>query len=292
MFCVLSETLNFTEAAECLSISQPTLSRKISQLEQAINVRLFHRGGNQMHLTPQGRMFLETSHQILERLDNTLERIHDSPETIRGDISIGLLHPMARFLSDSFFKAFKQRHPNVNIRLTTLHPADLTEMPDCDVMLSPMLPSDLSLVAKPLMHFKCIFCASPDYIELHGEPTQPIDLALHACITNTNCPRPNSAWHWVDGKGNSGSVNVGGGISSDSVDIAINLATAGMGIAFVPKGQVVEKLETGELLELFNGEYFSKGTIYAIYRTRAYLPTRFTVFMDELKAFFEQSILN
>lgn len=287
MFSVLAETLNFTEAAASLNISQPTLSRKISQLEQSINVRLFHRGGNQVHLTPHGRMFLESSHRILDDLDSTLEKLHDSPESIRGDISVGLLHPMARWLSESFFDGFLKRHPNVSLSLTTLHPSNMREMPNCDIMISPMLPEDLSLVAKPMKKYRRIFCASPEYIAMFGKPSSPNELMFHRCITNTNSPKPESFWPWEDAAGNTGKINVSGNISTDSVDISINLATAGLGIAFVPKNQIVEQLKAGTLVDLFDGKYFCWGNLYGIYRSRKYLPMRFTVLMDEIKQFFE-----
>ncbi|ENS5605208.1 LysR family transcriptional regulator [Vibrio mimicus] len=289
MFSVLAETLNFTEAAESLNISQPTLSRKISQLEQAINVRLFHRGGNQMHLTPHGRMFLETSHHILEDFDSTLEKLHDSPENIRGDISIGLLHPMARWLSQSFFDGFLKRHPNVSLSLTTLHPSNMREMPGCDIMISPLLPDDLSLVAKRLDRYRRIFCASPEYIAMFGKPSTPDELMFHRCITNTNCPKPESFWHWEDEVGNSGKINVSGNISTDSVDIATNLASAGLGVAFIPGCQIRQQMAEGKLVDLFDGQYFYDSEVYAIYRSRKYLPMRFTVLMDEIKQFFEES---
>lgn len=289
MFCLLADKLSFTEAADALNISQPTLSRKISQLEQSVKLRLFHRGGSQIHLTPQGGVFLETCQRILQDLDNTVDGLHDTSDSIRGDISIGLLHPMARWLSQGFFREFSQRHPNIRLHLTTLHPTLLRDMSKCDIMISPLLPDDLSLIAKPLIKYRRIFVASPEYIERFGRPRHPQELSKHQCITNTNSPKPESSWYWEGEAKECGLVEVNGVISTDSVDVASNLAMSGMGIALVPEDQVRAYISENYLVDLFDGRYGQWGQMYAVYRSRQYLPSRFSVFMEELRQFLERA---
>ncbi|ROV62189.1 LysR family transcriptional regulator [Vibrio ponticus] len=285
MFCLLAEKLSFTEAADELEISQPTLSRKISQLEQAVKLRLFHRGGNQIHLTPQGLVFLESCQRILQDLDNTVDGLHDTSESIRGEISVGLLHPMGRWLSQYFFRQFKQLHPNIRLNLVTLHPTLLREMASCDIMISPLLPTDLSLVARPILKYRRIFCASPEYLARVGVPNHPSELAQHQCITNTNSLKRETEWFYESVTGETGTVGVEGIITTDSVDIATNLSLSGMGVALVPEDQVRPKLDSGELKMLFDGNFGQHGQIYAVYRSRQYLPTRFRVFIEELRQF-------
>ncbi|MGR5132400.1 LysR family transcriptional regulator [Vibrio alfacsensis] len=289
MFCLLAEKLSFTEAADALNISQPTLSRKISQLEQAVKLRLFHRGGSQIHLTPQGGIFLETCQRILQDLDCTVDGLHDRLDSIRGDISIGLLHPMARWLSQGFFREFSLRHPNIRLHLTTLHPTSLRDMSKCDIMISPLLPDDLSLIAKPLIKYRRIFVASPEYIEQFGRPAHPSELSEHQCITNTNSPKPELSWLWEGMDRECGLVEVNGVISTDSVDVATNLAMSGMGVALVPEDQVKVYIAEGYLLDLFDGQYGQWGQMHAVYRSRQYLPSRFSVFMEELRQFLERA---
>ena len=284
MFCLLAQKLNFTETANYLNINQSTLSRKIHQLEQTTQLRLFHRGGNQIHLTPQGRVFLESCQRILQEWDNTLDSLHDDQDYLRGDIKLGLLHPMARWLSQTFFREFCAKHPHIRLHLTTLHPTNLREMADCDIMIAPFLPCDQSLVAKPLAKYRRVFCASPQYIAQHGLPRHPQELSQHQCITNTNCPNQELSWKW-ESKEAEGVVDVSGTISTDSVDIATNLALAGMGIALIPLDQINHLLEKGELVDVFNCEYYQWGELYAVYRSRQYTPERFAVFMTELRQY-------
>ncbi|RJX73620.1 LysR family transcriptional regulator [Vibrio sinensis] len=289
MFCLLADKLSFTEAADQLNISQPTLSRKISQLEQSVKLRLFHRGGSQIHLTPQGVIFRETCQRMLQELDDTVDGLHDTSDFIRGDISIGLLHPMARWLSQSFFREFCQRHPNIRLHLTTLHPSLLRGIGNSDIMISPLLPDDLSLVAKPLFKFRRIFCASPDYLDRCNRPYHPKELSTYQCITNTNAPKPELNWYWQGEDGTNGVVDVKGVMSTDSVDVATNLAMSGLGIALLPQNQVKAHISAGYLVDVFDGAFGQWGQMHAVYRSRQYLPTRFRVFMEELCEFFQRT---
>ncbi|RYU67033.1 LysR family transcriptional regulator [Aliivibrio finisterrensis] len=289
MFCLLAEKLSFTETADILEMSQPTLSRKISQLEQEVKLRLFHRGGNQIHLTPQGIVFLESCQRILQDLDDTIDGLYDTSESIRGEITVGLLHPMGRWLSQYFFYQFKKLQPKIHINLVTLHPTQLREMANCDIMISPLLPTDLSLIAKPILKYRRVFCASPKYLARYGTPEHPAQLTNHQCITNTNSIKRETEWIYEDLQGKIDIVDVSGIITTDSVDIATNLAISGMGIALIPEDQISKQLAEGRLIQLFHGNFGQNGQIYAVYRSRKYLPTRIRVFMEELQNFLNRT---
>jgi len=293
MFSVLAKTLNYTEAAQALHVSQSTLSRKIQQLENDIKIKLFHRGGNSIHLTPQGLEFLISSNQIIAQMDMTLERLNDSPQSLRGDIKIGLLHPMARWLSKGFLKIFTQRHPHLKIQLVTLHPSQLKKMMDCDLMISPFLPLDQSLIAKPINKFERYFYASKGYLEEHGTPATPHDLALHNCITNNTSMETESVWTWCDreseeSKVEENKVAISGTVSTDSVDIAMSLTFDGFGVGLLPATQARLFNKDNTLVNIFNSRYFQYGRLYAVYRSREYMPSRFSTFIEELQEFFEK----
>ncbi len=285
MFCVLAEKRSFTLAANHLNISQPTLSRRIQQLEETTGLRLVHRG-QVVELTPQGRTFLQFCQRTVQELEMTLSVLHDDERQLKGDISIGLLHPMARFLSQGFFGDFHRKHPQIHIKLRTLYPELLQEMQTCDMMIAPFLPSDQSLIAKPLMAYERVFCASPCYLERYGYPQTIAQLSQHQCITHTRGNRSESFWSWQNRAGEQGLIEVEGAMASDSIDICINLAMTGFGIACVPRYQICQQVSDGSLKMLFDGDYYQSGHLYCVYRSRKNLPKRVRVFMDELVDFF------
>lgn len=74
-FVAIAETGSFTNAAERLSVSQPSLSAGIKKLEQELAVKLLERGGRRAILTPAGKFFLEKAQKILNEYQTTLQEL-------------------------------------------------------------------------------------------------------------------------------------------------------------------------------------------------------------------------
>jgi len=88
----LSKCLNFSKAAANLSLTQPVLSRHISELEKQLGAQLLVRDTRNVQLTEMGRIFAEGSRLMIERYEETLERIQSATTGIIGTLSIGYLH--------------------------------------------------------------------------------------------------------------------------------------------------------------------------------------------------------
>ncbi len=80
---------SITKAADVLHITQPTLSRQLSQMENEIGVRLFHRGTRKITLTNEGILFRRRAEEILQLVDNTEKELVEQEEQIEGKITIG-----------------------------------------------------------------------------------------------------------------------------------------------------------------------------------------------------------
>ncbi|MCW8328376.1 LysR family transcriptional regulator [Photobacterium sp. SDRW27] len=285
MFTVVAEHLSFISASQSLGVAQPTLSRKIRALEDELKVKLFHRGGRSLSLTPHGKKILKTSKNIILELNETLESLDGSVNKIQGSIKLGLLHPMARWLSQSFIADFINDYPNIQLELMTLTPKMLTEMADCDLMISPFLPEDQSLIAVKVYPFIMRCYASPAYIEKHGSPTSIQDLSFHNCIVNVNCPGKEKKWELQNSSGEITNIQVSGSVTTDSVDVAINLAEQGIGIALLPQSQVTHLMAMGKLINVFGDDIYKQLDMYIVYRSREHMTKRFRTFIDEYKSF-------
>ncbi len=291
MFSVLAKKLNYTETAKALDVSQPTLSRKIKSLEENLNVTLVHRRGNSISLTPQGKTFFDSAGQILELIDHTVEKLHDECKGVNGVLRIGCLHPMARFLTKQFLPDFHQKYPNIHIHFHTLTPNTLSLFEDVDLMIAPFLPNDESVVCRKVSRFTRCCYASKSYIQKRGEPKYVHDLELHQCITQTNTPNAERYWRLTNEKGDKREIEVKGHMTTNSIDIATNLALAGFGIGLLPSNQAREQVRCGELVMLFNGEWFEECTLYILYKQNIHTPRRFKVFIEEFEMFYDQWVL-
>ncbi|MDO6640137.1 LysR family transcriptional regulator [Shewanella sp. 5_MG-2023] len=286
MFKSVTHYMSITQAALILDISQPALSRRIKQLEDELSVKLLHRSGGKVELTPQGVRFLQSADCILAEHDSVRDEISSDINDTKGHIVLGLTHPMARWLSESFIEDYSKRHPNTYLSLVSKSPKDMVKMEGCDLMVSPILPEDIALIAKKLHKFKRYFCASPDYLRINGLPKHPDDLTKHQCIVNSSVNKNEKSWHWHSKCGNKGVSKILPAISTDSIDIAATLAIKGMGVASLPGTQLNHYFKSGELVALFDCQIYQCQDLYLVYRTREFMRANLKQLILELQEFY------
>jgi len=117
-FLAVAKTLNFTEAAKQLYISQPALSKQMNVLERELNMMLFIRTQKKVRLTPAGAVLLKELPKFEEQYDNIIHKARVANEGYEGKLSIGLLE--GQMVGDTFtkiFGLFAQKYPNISVRL-------------------------------------------------------------------------------------------------------------------------------------------------------------------------------
>lgn len=114
---------SITKAAEVLHITQPTLSRQLTQLEADLGVKLFTRGTRKITLTNEGMLLRRRAEEITELVDKTEKELVVQEEMIEGTISIGCGELASVNLLPEVLRSFSQQYPLVNYDLFT-GPAD------------------------------------------------------------------------------------------------------------------------------------------------------------------------
>ncbi|WP_236688432.1 LysR family transcriptional regulator [Vibrio renipiscarius] len=281
MFVALAGKLNFTETSRLLQVSQPTLSRKIKMLEESLSVTLVHRRGGHISLTPQGETFLIQSESLLEHIDRTIALVQSEQQDESGIIRIGCLHPMAKFITDNFIVNFNKKYPHIAVHFKTMIPRTLNSFEEVDIMVAPFWPEDDSVVAKKLPANRRYCFASPQYLAEFGTPEDIKDLSHHHCVTQTNAVKMQKSWTLQNKQGHQEEVAVTGMMASDSTDITIELIKKGFGIGLSGRYKAAEGRSNGELVELFDGEWFTESNMYILYKQNPYIPRRFKIFIKE-----------
>ena len=110
---------SITRASEVLHITQPTLSRQLSQLEEEVGVRLFERGSRRITLTNEGMLLRRRAEEILQLVDKTEQELIEQEEQVEGKISIGCGELSSVRLLPELFRTFRERHPRVCFDLVT-----------------------------------------------------------------------------------------------------------------------------------------------------------------------------
>ena len=119
-FAVLSETLNFTEAARRVHVTQPTLSHQIKQLEAELGRTLLDRGGRRTRLTRAGELFLPKVLEALDSIDSGTALLQDADTELEGHIRLATSQTFNIAIVPRAVSTFKQENPSVRVTVDEL----------------------------------------------------------------------------------------------------------------------------------------------------------------------------
>ena len=110
---------SITKAAEVLHITQPTLSRQLSQMEEEVGVRLFERGTRKIKLTNEGILLRRRAEEILQLVDKTEKELVEQEEQVEGKISIGCGEIAAVRMLPELIRTFREKYTRVSFDIFT-----------------------------------------------------------------------------------------------------------------------------------------------------------------------------
>jgi len=123
-FIMLSKLLNFSKAADRLHISQPTLSRHLSLLEEELDTCLMIRSRHSVYLTEKGKLFLPKAIELLEKYNETLIAIKIPGLQEKRTLGLGILYYQKKFLLEKV-ELFKHKYPDVETHYLSATPGEL-----------------------------------------------------------------------------------------------------------------------------------------------------------------------
>lgn len=116
---VLYEKKNITKTAESLYISQPSLTKKIQQIEKEYQVEIVKRGTKGVHFTPQGEYLAQCADEMLGRHQQIKDTVMDMGEEVSGTLRLGVSNYITRHKLPHLLKLFREQFPKVNYKVTT-----------------------------------------------------------------------------------------------------------------------------------------------------------------------------
>ncbi|MCQ2146860.1 MAG: LysR substrate-binding domain-containing protein [Bacteroidales bacterium] len=137
-FLKTAETLNFSEAARSLFVTQSTLSQQIRQLEQELGVELFERDSHSVKLTESGERMYPCAKATLEDAESCFTQISDLKQMLTGVLNIGITYSFAPILTETV-RDFVKLYPGVKINIicdTMENVLDLLKKREVDFVLS------------------------------------------------------------------------------------------------------------------------------------------------------------
>ncbi len=176
-FVRVAQRGNLSAVARELGIGQSTVSRHISELEEAVGVALLGRTTRRVSLTEEGSRYYANCLQILRLVDQASEEARDARHVPVGPVRLSCTAALGVMHVTRMIFAFQDKHPDVQIDLNlTDERIDLArEGVDIALRLGPVMDGAMKLVAIGTSRRKLV--GSPDYLARHGRPERPSDLA-------------------------------------------------------------------------------------------------------------------
>lgn len=247
-FIKVADHLSVSNAAAELGVSKGLVSKRVAQLEQALQTTLFSRSTRRVALTPAGEIYLDFARSALASIAQADERLRDLRHEMTGQIRLTAPVSLGQRLLARVIAEFICEYPAIEIDLILDdRMLDLAyEGIDIALRMSPTHPPDM--ISVPLIELDWIICASPRYLERAGAPAEPSDLAGHPCISYWR-ERADQNWT-LSQNGETVTLSVSGPMRANNPEAVTEAAVAGMGIALVPLYVCEAALEQGRLVRI------------------------------------------
>lgn len=268
---------SFVGAATSLGISPQLVSKYIGALEEKVRTRLLNRTTRQLRLTEAGAEYVKRCRQVLEDIEEMEDALIHHHQHVAGELFIGAPMSFATRHMPGLLADFQARYPDIQLRLELSdHKADFVES-GYDVALRIGDLQDSRLIARRITTINSLFFASPAYLEQHGTPKTPDDLAHHRYLkySNTNGARVFSKF-----KRQLSDLNFTTSLNVNNGEFILNSAIAGGGIGVQPAFIVGEALQQGKITRILHGYEPDPIGLYVIYANRQFLPQKVRCFID------------
>lgn len=291
-FARVVESGSFTRAASILAMPKATATKLIQTLEADLQTTLLHRTTRRVGVTPDGAAYYERVVSLLadlEELDGSMRLSHLNPKgRLRIDVSSGLAtQVLIPALPD-----FHARFPDIQIDIgVTDRPVDLIgENVDCVIRAGAL--TDQSLIARKIAEMHFMTCASPSYLQRHGEPRHPDDLESgHKVVgyikTGTAQPWPLVLWR----NGEQREISTSHIVTVNDGNAYVAAALAGLGVIHVPMFMVQEHVASGALRPVMHGWNMEPIPLHIVYPPNKHLSNKLRIFVDWAAELFGRSDL-
>ena len=252
VFYTVAKCGSLTKAAEELYISQPAVTQAIKQLESQLGGKLFNRVSRGMELTETGgKQMFDIVEQALKMLDSAEDRFRERRNIATGQIRIAAADTIVTHFLMRYIKKYHEIYPNVNIifkNSTTKEALDMIKSNKADIGMVnlPIYDKDVIMTGQTGI-IEDIFVASDKYKELFDKNLSLRDLPDYPVLMLDGTT---STTKEINDFFDSMSIKIVPEFEAGSIELLIEMAKNGLGIACVPRRYVLDELAKKELREV------------------------------------------
>lgn len=278
LFTRVVDRRSFTQAAHDLDIPRSTTTQVIRQLEERLGVRLLQRTTRTVRPTLDGEAYYRRCLAILDDVE-------DAEGAFRGAVPRGMLRvevqgTIARHFLMPALPDFLARHPEIELAMSESDRwVDVVrEGVDCVLRYGALPDSDL--VARRVAMLERITCAAPGYLERHGVPTTPADLAGHRAVGLRSITTGALAPFEFVAAGETHRVQVPCRLSVTGTESFRDGVLLGLGLAQMPVFHIADDLAAGRLVPVLPDHPLPSAPVSVLYPRNRQLSPRVRLFID------------
>lgn len=278
VFVRVVETGSFSRAARELKLTQPTVTKHIMSIESRLGVRLLNRNPRSTSLTEVGALYYGKCKDVLREFEEAQNVVRMRHDKLEGLLRVGTSLTFGWMIVDPMVFEFMRENPDLQVEVN--HDDRYVDMvaQGIDVAIRLGKLADSSLGGRFLGSNPWVMVASPAYLEQHGEPRGPGDLAGHACLIYSTV-QGSDHWRLRAPSGDRVSVFIKGYLRSNNLSSLVAAARAGMGITLVPHYVAAAPLRAGKLVQVMASYGLAEQEIHAVYPSPRLVPAKVTAFI-------------
>lgn len=279
MFAKVAEEGSFAAAARVMGVSVPTVSRAVARLEERLGGRLFNRTSRQLSLTEFGHGMVGKASEIYRQAEEVEGQAMELSVQPRGQVRLAV--PMSfglRWVAPLLPKLIRQ-YPGLSIDLHLSDASVDLVAEGFDAALRIAALPDSSLVARRLCAVTQVLVAAPAYLQRHGHPQHPRDLADAPCLSYAYRAR-SQVWRFTDASGREEDVLPTGPLRVTNSDALLPVLLEGLAIAELPDFIASEYLADGRLERILPQWSMTRGGLYFVTPSARTRPAKIRALSD------------
>jgi DNA-binding transcriptional LysR family regulator len=240
---------SFSAAARDLGAAPSVITKRISQLEKKLGLRLINRSTRGLALTADGERVLSRFVRLLAQHDEIFCGSSVRRDRVEGMIRIQTPPTITSMFLGEILIEFQERHPRVDMEIILMERCVNPLEEGFDMVFGAWPISYPNVLDVTLCPYELVPVCAPSYLKAHPAPTHPTELVDHQCLTTVLF---RTSWAFTHSQG-SMNVEVHSRLQSSDARTIRDAALRGMGITVLPRFLIKEDLKAGALVRVLEG---------------------------------------
>jgi DNA-binding transcriptional LysR family regulator len=281
LFVQVAESGNLTRAAEELGLSTSAASRYLLSLEARLGARLVQRTTRKLHLTDAGSEFYRRSKAVLSDVREAEAVVTETAVKPTGLLRVSASLSFCLLHIEPLLPEFTARYPDITVDVVAANRYyDIIDNGVDVAIRTRQFEADSNITIRRLGETRRVLAAAPAYIEKHGLPQSPLELAKHKLLNYVYANNPHELTFKRDKL--TSVVKIKALLDANDGQILVRAALDGMGIVVQPKYIVYDDIAAGRLIPVLDEWDLPRLTINIAFQTRVHLPAKVRLFIDAL----------